>query len=402
MFPAMTDSDRRDLREWVGPSLEGAVREAAQIEDSAELELLASDLVPTMALAGPPGFAAELVDVVAECKGGLGLLRAMAAAAPPPVSGLAAEAATRLGEGPVSMAASQVGTLTPERAWELDAGEPVTSVIVACRRPGASEWQALGFTFERPATDGALKDAFTTRVLAADELEPWLLGPARATGLEPKEIAPGEAVALVAAGAARCAEIGLGPGPDALLAITLLLRAGGVEDADRLLEPLVGLPSLVDALDETDAELDEEAARAEIDALVDSLDAWCAGRELEERRRELAVYAGGVMADFRAFYLDASVTAWNAPDLEQFLLDFVPRKVSVDDDDVELFPEAVAETLRFLGGTGRLEAKRADTLARKAVRLTADFVRAARGSVELRAREGCVDRDGRGRRRSHR
>ena len=378
MFPAMTDSDRRHLRELVGSSLEEAVREAARIEDPAELELLASDLVPPLALAGLPEVAAELVDMVAECKGGLGLLHAMAAAAPPPVSRLAAEAAACRGGGPLRLAASRVGTLVPERAWELDVGEPVMSVIVACRRPGAGEYQALGFTIERSATGGALKDSFVTHGLGADELEPWLLGPARAVGLEPREIPAGEAVALVAAGAARCAEIGLGPDSDALLAITLLLRGGGREDADSLLEPLVGLPSLAEALDEAEGDLEETAAVTDIDAFIDALDAWCAGRGLEQRRRELVVYAGGVMADFLAYYVDGHVAGWGARELEEFLLDFVPRKVSLEDNEIEPFPEAVAETLRFLGATGRLNGKRADALVQKATRLAPAFARAAR------------------------
>jgi hypothetical protein len=37
------------------------------------------------------------------------------------------------------------------------------------------------------------------------------------------------------------------------------------------------------------------------------------------------------------------VAEWNSVDLGEYLLDFVPRKIGIEDRDVERFPEAVAE-----------------------------------------------------------
>ena len=384
MLRPLGEDERREFREWMGRPLRAVVRDAARVGAAAELELLAAGLVPhTLLVAGPPGAVAELVALVAEAKGGLSLLRAMAAAAPPPVSTLAAEAAAELGQGPLTLAAQRAGTLVPEQAFELNAGEPVTLVLVACRRPGVAGLQVLGFTFEWPETGGAIKDAFATAMVAEGEFDQDLLAPARTLGVEPEEIAPEDAVEQVAAAAHRCAEVGLGPDREALVAVSLLLRAGGRPDADELLEPLVGLPVLADAVDckeilDDDLDVDEEALNAEIDRLDAALDAWCAGKEFDEEWRDFVTYVGHTMADFRAWYAGGDVVDWNVVDLGEYLLDFVPRKVGIEDDHIERFSEAVAEVLRFLAATGRLAAGLAGELATAALELTDRFVARAR------------------------
>jgi hypothetical protein len=386
MLQPLTENECRELRERMGRSIREVVREAARVDDSAELELLGAEVIPPELLAGPAGATAELVAMIGETKGGLSLLHAISAAAPPPLSTLAADAAARLGQGPLSVAAQRVGTLVPDRAFALDADEPVTSVLVACRRPGVPGFQILGFTFEWPETDGAIKDAFATIMVAEGELERSVLEPAQGCGIEPEEISPEEAVEQVAVGARRCAEVGLGPGREAVLAINLLLRAGGRPDADELLEPLAGLPALADVLGDerseedahADLELDERAVRAEVDLLDAALDAWCTGRGFDEEWHELVTYVGRTMADFRAWYADGRVAGWSAVDLGEYLLEFVPRKVGIEDSHVELFPRAVAEVFRFLSATGRLEAVAAEDLGKAALEAADRFVAAAR------------------------
>ena len=375
----LSQEERDEFRRWIGRSLRDVVRNAARIDDPAELELFAAGLVPPLVLvSGPPGVAAELVAILAEAKGGRSLLRAMSAAAPPPLSTLATEAAARLGEGPLTLAAQRTGTLVPERAFALDADEPVTSVLVACRRPGVAGFQVLGFTFEWPETGGAIKDAFASAMIGEEELERELLEPARRLGVEPEEISPEDAVERLAAGARCCAEVGLGPDEDALPAVTLLLRGGGRPDADELLEQLVGLPALADVLDGDDLEPDEETLSAEIDRFDAALEDWCAEQGFDEDRLGVVTYAGHTMADFRAWYADGDVTGWNAVDLDEYLLEFVPRKVGIDDEDIERFPEAVAEVFRFLAATGRLETEAAEKLASEALTAADPFVAAAR------------------------
>lgn len=377
VFPALSDDDRRSFRAMLGSPLREAVQEAARLDDPADLELLSGELLPAGMLAEVPELAAEAVAAIAELPAALTLLKGMAAAAPPPLSTLAAEAVARIGEGPASVAAVQAGTLTPVRAWEVDADEPVTSVMVECRRPGFACSQVLCFTLEWPLTDGALKDGFVSGPVEPEQVEADFLGPVRAEGLEPAEIRPAAAIELVATGAARCAAAALGPSEGALSAAILLLRAGGRVDADELIEPLPALPGLEDFIDEVLAGGDEEALRAEIDELVAGLDGWCVGRGLDEDRRGLVCYAGGCMADFRAFHLGGDPGDWNAVELEDFLHDYAPRKVGLEPEDVDRFPDAVADVLRFLGETGRLEPRAADELAAQALDARAGFEEAA-------------------------
>ena len=383
MLRPLSEEERRDFRQWMGRPVRALVRDAARAEDPTELELLAARLVPPALLQdGPPGAVAELVAVVAETKGGRSLLRALAAAAPPPVSTLAGEALAALGEGPLTVAAQRAGTLAPERAFLLDADEPVTSVMFHCRRPGGDECFVLGFTFEWPATRGAIKDAFAGTMLPGTELEAALLEPARTQEIEISEIPLADAVERVAQGARRCARVGFGPDRDALPAVTLLLRASRVPDADELVATLIGLPALPDLLDggldeeldEDEPERDEEELRAELDRLAAALEDWCADQDFDEEFGGLVCYAGDTMADFRTWYADGDPTGWNAVDLGEYLLDFVPRKVGLDDDRLARFPEAVAEVLRFLGETGRLDPLTVKFLADAATSVSERFV----------------------------
>src|SRR3989304_2457994 len=104
MLPAMPDDDRLSFRTMLRKPLRGVVREASKLDDPADLEEYGAMLLPAAAPLPIPG---------ARRPGGGGL----GAPAPPPLSSLAAEAAAALGPGPVSVAAEQVGTLVPERAW---------------------------------------------------------------------------------------------------------------------------------------------------------------------------------------------------------------------------------------------------------------------------------------------
>jgi hypothetical protein len=84
------------------------------------------------------------------------------------------------------------------------------------------------------------------------------------------------------------------------------------------------------------------------------------------------------MADFRARYAAGDPTGWNAVDLGEYLLDYVPRKVGLDDDNHARFPQAVTQVLRVLGETGRLEPRTAEFLGASALSATERFVDRAR------------------------
>jgi hypothetical protein len=368
---ALSLSERQELRQAVGAELHEVVQEAAGLADRAELELYAGLLVPPAAIAeGPPGAVEELLSLIGEARGGRRVLRAMAVSAPPPVAQLALEAA-----GPLGDAAEAFGRLTPERAWAIDGGEDVASLLVTCRRPGAEGLQLFAFTIEREISGGALKDGFATPTVAEQNLDEIVSTRAAGLGIEPEALSTEDAIERLAAAAQRSAEVGLGPPPETLPALALLLRAAGVPGAEDLLAGLVGLALLAEELD---ADPDEERIADEIEALALELRGWCAARGLEFDAAERTEWVGGLMADYRAWHADGRLTAWNATSLTEFLLDWIPRKVDVPDEDVPHFAPAAAEVLRFLGGTGRLPSKRAEMLARRAVALGVELKEAVR------------------------
>ena len=360
MERALSVGERQELREAIGSPLRDAASEAAGLADPAELELYAALLVPPVVVAeGPPGAVEELLSVIGEARGGRRVLRAMAAAAPPPVAQLALEAA-----GPLGDAAEAFGRIVPERAWTLDGGEDVACVLITCRRPGAGGLQLFAFTVEHAASGGALKDGFATPTVPERDLDEIIHMRSGEFGIEPEEVSPEAAIELLAAAARRSVHVGLGPPPEALPAVALLLRAADAPDVEQLLAGLVGLPLVAEELD---AEVEEELVAAEIEVLVQELRGWCAARGLGPEDAERTEWVGGLMADYRAWYADGRLAGWTVPSLTDFLLDWIPRKVNVADEDVPHLAEATAEVLRFLGGTGRLPSRRAEALARRAL-----------------------------------
>jgi hypothetical protein len=105
-----------------------------------------------------------------------------------------------------------------------------------------------------------------------------------------------------------------------------------------------------------------------------ALEDWCGDQDFDEAFTGLVCYAGDSMAGFRASHVDGDLTAWNAVDLGEYLLDFVPRKVGLDDDHLARFPQAVTEVLRFLGETGRLDPIIVESLAAAASSVSERFV----------------------------
>ena len=364
----------------MGPSLRLAVLELSTIDDAGELELAAAQIHPLTVIETLDGVVEEAIALIEETPNGYPVLRAMAAAAAPPVTRFAAAAAARLEESgsPVlPPALEHVGGLAPERAWWLEDGSGITSLTVACRRPGADGVQILSFTFEWPLTDGAIKDGVATPTVSDADLAEVVFDRSAELGLEPEEIPPAEAVERLARGARRCRETELGPPSDAFPAVALLLRAGRVPDAEELLEELMQVGNLAEAVEAT-LEDDEDELRREIDAFVERFKAWYEAHEPDDEALGRAVYIAGAMADYRTWYADGSIHAWNAADLEEFLLGWVPRKVGVDDEDIEHVPATVAEVLRFLGETGSLPVRQAEALDRRARALTEEFALAAR------------------------
>lgn len=361
-------AERLAFRSEVGPLLETTVGALASLDDLAELEIEAPSLVPAALLHGPLELLEETIEIVAEAPGGPPVLAALAAAAPPAVALRARAALEDLAEPPRAL-----GALEAEEAWELDAAEPVTALAVRCRRDGLDGSQFFSFTIEAPLSGGAIKDGFASGELRDDRLVQQFLHQAKKEGVEPRSVAPAEAVDRVVAAARRGAAAGFAPTPDGLTAAAVFLRAAGAEDPEPILQALADSPMLAEIVDELEA---EARARA-TDALVDAAERWALDQGHDPDHAERVAWAAQLMGDFRAHYLGDDVYAWSRDDVDELLLDWIPRKISLEDDAIETLPGTVAEVLRFLGATGRLAERTAASLARRAEGLAGQFARAA-------------------------
>ncbi|HXF97942.1 MAG TPA: hypothetical protein VNJ46_04945 [Gaiellaceae bacterium] len=356
---SVTAAERADFRRIVGPALARAASDLAGLPDPGAREAGAVELLPGSLLELPEGILAEALDVVAGARGGPELLAGLAVSGPTPVAVRARALLAERGHAPAGL-----GALRVERAWEMDADEPVLALFLLCSRERAAGRQLFSFVLERALTGGAVKDGFVSGTSEGTRIAKKVTGEAP-TEVAVRELEPGEAAERVVAAARRGAREGLAPSEDGLRALTVFLRAAGVTDADAIVQALELGESLPDRIDA----LEDEARAAAVDALAAEARGWVEGRGLGAARAEAAAFAAGLMGDFRAFHLGLDVAGWDEDELEEFLLDWVPRKVALEPEEAEAFPQAVADVLGFLGASGRLPAGGAERLAAHALAL---------------------------------
>jgi hypothetical protein len=122
--------------------------------------------------------------------------------------------------------------------------------------------------------------------------------------------------------------------------------------------------------------LEDEARASTADEFAAGAEAWLRRCGHADERLEGGVLAAELMADFRVHYLGESPTGWTVTDLDEFLLDWIPRKISLDESEIALVLIGVGDVFRYLGATDRLPARLADELCAHTDRLTTDFAEA--------------------------
>lgn len=348
------------------PRFERAVEEVAGIRDPGERECASSQILPTSLLDLPDELVSESLDIVGGFPHGPELLAGMAVAAP---TRIAVGARIRLHE--LEHAPAPLGRLVVEQAWEMDAAEPVVALFALCAREGAAGSQLFSFTIEQPLSGGAIKDGFVTGTSEGRRLAKKLTG-RLPEEVELRSLDAEEAASRIVAAARQGAASGLAPTSDGLTAATVFLRASGADDADAVVQAL----ELGESLAERVEELEAEAAAEAVDGLAAAAEAWFAVQGLAPDATQAGGFATGLMGDFRLHYLGGDLTGWTKEDLDLFLLDWVPRKVSLLAEEIDGFPQAVADALRFLGESGKLPARTAEALAGRTMRHAARFASA--------------------------
>jgi hypothetical protein len=359
---ALEAAAREEFRQLVGLHLAESAEDTARIPDPGSREVVAGTLLPRALLEGPHELLSEALDVVAEGRSGPQLLAAMSVAAP---TAIAVGARTRLEE---LDEVPGLGGLTVESAWAMEADEPVAALFLLCAREGVAGTQLFSFTIETAVRGGAVKDGWVTGTFEGKRFVKTLTG-RLPEDVEVRSIEPVAARERLVAAALQGARCGLSPSAEGFTALTIFLRASQVEDADEIVQAL----ELGTSLEERVDELEDEAMTLAVNDLALEAERWFEEQGLDAERIGAAAFAVGLMGDFRVHYLDADLTSWTPRELDELLLDWVPRKVSLSTEEQDGFPESVADAFVFLGATGRLPQRKAIALAARARRSAERF-----------------------------
>ncbi len=363
------------LREQIVPAFVAMLDDAPPLGDPAELEQLAATLLIALEQPEiPAGVASAVIEAIDARRdaNAAGVLAAIAVLAAEPLAGQARASARRLaGEGVVSRAAAGVGTLAVQEAVRIEsAGAELLVVLLA--RPGAREVQAAILGIEHQDTGGALVDCGLTPPAPVSEARELLDGVDGAAA--PRPIAADELAARVLAAARRTVEAEGALGHKAGPVLSIISRALTGDPAG-LPRPLVLAP-----WEDDDAELIVDAAEDEgsfhrvMDKLLD---------EFEQHARATHPPGGVVwqhgdfvassMLQWKGGYDDGRLGRWTQADLAEYLLDYFPRKVSVEEETLNAVPECVRAFLGFLDARGSLSGEPLEQLEQACEELCDEF-----------------------------
>jgi hypothetical protein len=333
-----------DLRDRVEELIEQFLDETPDHPEPADLEY---DTASLLALLDLPPFAevAGLVPSVAQRRGdprAAALLETVAALAREPLAGQARAALDRLqASGVKSPLAGRVARVELSDARIIE-DQAADRLLVVLRRPREREAQIAILVVEREETGGALIEALVTPPAPRREVRSVLRE--ALAGVQDRTLAGEELGPRLQAAAARAAELELVLPHDVGVALPLIGRALGLEAGvfPRLvLEPPRG-PLNIDPEDDEAFENLSEALLEQFDEEV-----------LSSHGEDDPVFRGGdyvagSMLHFKHGYGDSRLGHWTRADLEEYLLDHYPRKLSADDDLVACVPDCVGAFIRFL------------------------------------------------------
>jgi hypothetical protein len=333
--------------------LVGLLDEACEVDDPADLELVAGTLLVPISIPEVPEAARRVVVDAIGARGdpiAAATLAALAVIAPEPMAAHAHEAAGQLlCRGVTHPSVARIGTLSVESA-AVGVDEGVEMIIAVLARPGSRDRQVLVLGIDL-LTD-ALIECMLTPPLPRGEAERLLRKPTEDRGAP--SLAPlstDELGARVIAAAACARDLGVALGSDAAPVLPIVARAlTGAAGAVPWPETLAPWED-DDELSIFDDELD---AAAVIDRLCaefeeDVRERWPPGSSV----RRYAGQIGGEMLRWRAATGDGRIGRWEAEDLATFLLAHVARG-GVGNDAQNAAPDCALALIRFLADRGSL------------------------------------------------
>jgi hypothetical protein len=333
-----------DLRDEIEGLVEEFLDGAPDCPEPAELEYVGASL---LALLDQPPLAelAAALPKAAERRGdppAAGLLEALAALARQPLAGQAAAALDRLrARGVDSPLAGRVGRLQLSQARIIE-DEIADRLLLVLERPREREAQLVTLVVEREETGGALVDGLLTPPASRREVRSVLRKALR--GLQDRQLARDDLAERLLTATARAAELELVLPRDVGIALPLIARALGHDPGafpQLAFEPPSG-PLDIDPDD-------EEGLEDLLDVLLEEFDEYVRAAHGEDGPVFRAGhYVAGSMLHWKHGCGDGRLGHWTRADVEEYLLDHYPRKLSADDDLIACTPECVAAFIGFL------------------------------------------------------
>jgi hypothetical protein len=366
------------------PALDSMPPLAAMLDDAglpaepAELEQLAALLAVPLEL---PELPSDLLDgVLAEIEqrgdtGAAGLLTALALVAGEPLAGAAGAAAERLGRrGVVSPVADRLGRLRVDEAVRIDGGDAELLVAVL-RRPATRRVQVAILAIDRADTEGALVECMLSPPMPNAEARQILETPPGRDGPAPPEpISADELTARARAAAERTIAIGGMLGAEAGICLPLVARAL-TGDPHGLPHPATRPP-----WDDDDEELvvdaaeDEEGFHRVVELLLDEFEAFStAAGPAPGGVTQYGDFVASSLLEWKGVYGDGRLGRWTEDDLDAFLFDHFPRKISADARMLDAVPECLIAFLSFLAERESLSGAPLDVLAAACLGMAEEF-----------------------------
>jgi hypothetical protein len=337
-----------------------------ELSDPAQLEQLAATLLIPLEQPEIPADVGAAVVRAIEARGdatSAGILGALGALAGQRLANQAREGLRRLAdEGVASPSASAIGNLTIAEAVRIEHVSGDAEVLAALlARDEGNEVQAAIFGIEQRETGGALVECVLAPPAPADEARDLVDAVDRAA--PPRPIERQELTSRVIAAARRSIEAGFALSADAGVALPIISRAltGDPHGIPR--------PELVAPWEQDDPELVVDAAEDEkeyqrlMDLLLDELEQYVRANIPPES----AVWQHGdfiamTMLQCKGGYDDGRLGRWTSADLAEYLLDYFPRKVSVDAETLDAVPECAKAFLAFMQARGSLSGEPLEVL----------------------------------------
>jgi hypothetical protein len=369
-----TTPEIADLRDEIEGLVEEFLDGVSDCPEPADLEYVAASL---LALLDQPPLAelAATLPEAAERRGdppAAGLLAAVAALARQPLAEQAAAALDRLrARGVDSPLAGPVGRLQLSQARIIE-DEAADRLLVVLERPHAGEAQLALLVVEREETGGALVEGLLTPPASRREVRSVLRDALR--GVEDRQLARDELAKRLLTATARAAELEFVLPHDLCVGLPLIARALG---RDPGVLPQLAFEPPPGPLD-IDPE-DEEGLEDLLDVLLEEFDECVRAAHGEDGPVFRAGhYVAGSMLHWKHGYGDGRLGDWTCADVEEYLLDHYPRKLSADDDLIACTPECVVAFLGFLDERDLLTGDPPAELESACRRLGPRFERAAR------------------------